>query len=290
MNRFLSRIALRSGKPRRCFPSALRFTVHSVMNRRYVTRWRRGRPILQRRSMKPPNLRCLELEVWNHRARRQPPQWPPLVALRSFLTSLEFEPSEGDLRVTRDLGGGRLEHLCLPFPIVLTMSDQAVTPLYVSQFRQLRVTTRVAQASQERDEPRTNPPTSDWQPLRPRTHTNDLARKTSGDAHLRMFETFGLSDPAEHTRDECIISDDPENCAAHLIRYLAHHEFIDSACAPDVSVTEKVDLNLSKMPPTTQTQRPSQPTSPKLARGPRPLGYDSPANLRGPFSVRSDRR
>lgn len=200
---------------------------------------------------------------------------------------LEFRLVEGGVSVIRDLGRGVREYIILEFPVVLVMSDQAESDGYVSRYRQRHVPSDCRAES--------NAPVSvasvgsqrDWQTARRRVKSAGIAKKTAGSAQTRMFDTFGLT-ATSTTQDETVISADATTCANHLLRYLAHHEFIELAGAELPSIVDGdgqssdpdgIDANVVGIE---QVEIPSE--SP-LNRVPRPVGDTFPPASRGPFRI-----
>jgi len=220
------------------------------------------------------------------------------------LDVLDVEASVDGVRVRRDLGRGAREELTVTGPAVLMVADDAPQRMYVSRFRQ--ITAELPPVEVAPDQP------VSWDPVRLRAKTADLSSRTAGAARDRMFGAFGLNDGGAE-RDEHIIAADAEICAEHLVRYLAHHGFVDrhfaAADAPvdrsgvrqALAVIAKVDQTLpgsaagrSPRPvqgPARGLQRRPRPYRPaagrqgKLLRGPRPLGHAQPPQIRGPFPV-----
>lgn len=230
------------------------------------------------------------------------------------LDVLDIEIQSNGVRVTRDLSHGAREVMDRAFPVVLMISDQAQSRIYVSRYRQLKVTMPTSDAGQTTDQAQVA-----WQPFRPRTRTTDLATKTAGTAAERMLGTFGLDANSMADGDSGhVISADSEGCAAHLIRYLVDRGFIESRFAsrlPDHAAdssgaAESVRVRQSaatlsaallrsprplegSIPGISRRPRPFREdvamldrfASPKLVRLPRPLHQEHPTNIRGPFPV-----
>lgn len=217
------------------------------------------------------------------------------------LDVLDVQTMGDNFRVWRDLGRGAQEVLTLTSPAVLMVADDAPQRMYVSRYRQNRAAiTRLDIVP---------PQPVSWEPARPRAKTADLAGKTRGTAQSRMFNAFGLSD--ENTSDDNqIVDSDAEACAEHLVRYLAHHGFVERGFAAAAVTRQK---RTAPLEPTTEVTftptilhsraphpvngsahalqrrpRPYQPTARpmgKFARGPRPLGQEWPASTRRPFPL-----
>ena len=220
------------------------------------------------------------------------------------LDVLDVQACADGVRVRRDLGRGAREELTVTGPAVLMVADDAPQQMYVSRFRQMTVTPPPVEAAP-------NQPVS-WGPVRLRARTADLTVRTAAAARDRMFAAFGLNDGGAAS-DAHIIADDAEICAEHLVRYLAHHGFVDrhftAADAPvdrsenrqTLAVMTNVDQTLSdssnlRSPRPVQgpagglhrRPRPYRPAAcqlGKLLRGPRPPGHAQPPRVRGPFPV-----
>ena len=220
------------------------------------------------------------------------------------LDVLDVEACIDGVRVWRDLERGAREELTVTGPAVLMVADDAPQQMYVSRFRQITAAPPPVEVAP-------NQPIS-WDPVRLRPKTADLMSRTTGAARDRMFDAYGLNDGGAK-RDKHIIAADAEICAEHLVRYLAHHGFVDRhfavADAPvdrsgnrqALAVSANVDQILpdsynvrSPRPiqgPTRGLQRRSRPYRPaagrlgKLLRGPRLLGHAHSPRIRGPFPV-----
>jgi electron transfer flavoprotein alpha/beta subunit len=187
------------------------------------------------------------------------------------LDVLDVQWANENLRVERDLGRGAREILILSGPAVLLMSDDAPQPIYVSCYRRRAV--ELPKKIVENDVRLSIP----WEPVRLRTKTADLADKTSGDARTRLFDAFGLNDDAQSDVQH-IVAGDAETCAQHLVRYLAHHGFIDR---PFDVVAMPTTVPSPSATPT--MAEPAVASKTFVPRGPRPLGSNRPPGRRGPF-------
>lgn len=220
------------------------------------------------------------------------------------LDVLEIETQSDGLRVTRDLGRGDREVILLGGNAVLGIADTAPRSVYVSRYQQL--TAKIPQGMQGQTPA---PVLVTWGPIRLRTKAADLAEKTSGDARSRMFGAFGVSDN-DPVRDDETIEADADTCAEHLIRYLAHHGFIDRVTELAAEAERKETIVRTASPaqmdlPVTVAIRVPQPIErpcsglgrrprPYLsstsvvgatARVPRPIDAEGSAPDRGPFPV-----
>jgi hypothetical protein len=205
---------------------------------------------------------------------------------------LEVEEDGEGLRVTRDLGRGAREVLSVEGPAVLGVSAQAPRGKYVSHYR--RQAAAAAGGWTGGDDAgawsgAAEGGASPWGPARPRPRTGDLAARTAPPAEERMLALFGVSGAGEGAGGKrSVIEADPETCARHLLRFLAHHGFIErrgprrrEAAAPpgrDAEAGLRQDRARGAGPPA------SAPAG-RLSRGPRPVGQERPARVRGPYGV-----
>jgi len=220
---------------------------------------------------------------------------------------------DGDLRVTRDMGRGARDVLRVKGPVVIGMSDEAESAMYVSRYRRASVKRVPPQGRRIID-----PGGAEWRPARQRTRTGDLAAKTAGSATSRSLSIFGVSDGAGDAANP-VIQGDAATCAEHLVRYLAHHGFVTVRVAPPPAPREIVKpqaareeravvlagvsdriargprpidgsargLHRRPTPIGTNKTTSSPQIAGRLARGPRPVGQATPSRVRGPFSVGS---
>ncbi len=197
------------------------------------------------------------------------------------LDVLDVVIADDHLLVTRDLGRGERELLRVRGPAVLGLSDAAPSDLYVSRHRRARVSVPV------RDTIATEAQ-SDWRPVRPRTRTADIAAKTAGSATERSMAVFGLAE--QQASDAAnVLAADPGTCAQHLLRYLAHHGFIERADAPqaDDAVPLREDRVARADPVAAMGRTVDVPITPRIARGPRPLHGPMPGTARRPVPARA---
>lgn len=165
-----------------------------------------------------------------------------------ILDVLSVQREKNDFQIIRDLGRGLRERLHLRHPVVLGVSDQTPIQNYVSRHRQKSVIipqvpenepNAILQSMLENQ-------TADWQPIRQRPKTVQVAVKTKGSAKSRMEDAFGLSslnrksepdDDNSQAADQHIISANPDMAADHLIRYLANGGFLDHRLFPIATST-----------------------------------------------------
>ena len=225
------------------------------------------------------------------------------------------------LRVVRDLGRGSSEVLRVSRPAVLAISGESPRRLYVSRHRR-------QQAAATRKNPKvwTDPlaaTAGPWEPVRPRVKTGGLSAKTGGTAVERMNALVGATETTAAGGDRPVITADAVTCGQHLLRYLAHHGFIDKAIEPSVDppspgplAAEAVTMadaqgraasrafvnpsssrkasrgprlldgqarGMARRPRLVAECLPSPRFLGKLTRRPRPLGQAISGRIRGPF-------
>lgn len=214
---------------------------------------------------------------------------------------LSAERRQHQIIVIRDLGRGVREQLRLPLPVILAISSQAPITTYVSRYRQIsaNVLQAVTDDRVSRDSSTISDQPIDWQPIRNRPKTVQVAAKTQGSAQSRMEDLFGLSSlnqttsndsPEKKNSDRNVISADPEVAADHLIRYLIHGGFLDrNRFSSEYSEAGTIDNNRSALIDSEQDSIHHPPslamasdialeqtaTSIKIGRGPRPFSHDS---------------
>ena len=142
-------------------------------------------------------------------------------------------PSAAGWVVTKDLGRGRREEHVLDGPAVLVISPQAPRPPYVSRYRLQTAIDTLRRTSSGVDTPAAAG-ANDWRPARPRAKLGRGGQKLVGAANSRLDEAFGLDAPASSGDREQILEADPATCAQHLLRYLAHHGFVERPVSGDM--------------------------------------------------------
>ncbi len=209
------------------------------------------------------------------------------------LDVLDVEPASeaAGLRVTRDMGRGSKEILLVQVPAVLSISPNAQRLTYVSRYRQLSANPEAeTRAGSVGFADPAEEDISTWELARPRTKTGALTEKTRGTAADRMNALMGATGPPETKDEEHILQADAETCSKQLLRYLAHHGFIegremDSHGEEEATPALPVSAPASEGPAIRAAQRKT------TGRGPRKLGGDSktsgrrPAPIRGPAPV-----
>lgn len=191
--------------------------------------------------------------------------------------SCSTEP-DGAHTIVRDAGRGARDEIIVSGPVVLVVSPLVRRTGYVSRYRRQQARKELVASTAGRTI--SSEPQVPWQAARPRTRR---AARASAQPALddRMDAAFGITAAKESTAQEAIAAD-PNTCAHHLLRYLAHHGLWQRA-------PRAIDPST---PPMTQLVRPSHahsasvtvPSSPQSGRQPRPLGKTPPA-FRGPRPI-----
>jgi hypothetical protein len=192
------------------------------------------------------------------------------------LDALRVERGEGDAagwRITQDLGRGEKQILHTRDSAVVMMSDDAPNALYVSRYRRGRTTLPAGGVA---------PTPLKWHAVRPRVRTGDLTQKTAGSAADRAALALGIAG-GEARHDDHIIEADARTCAEHLLRYLAHHGFIDRAAT--VESTVAAPAARSSVPSNAAAATACSTIPANLARRPRPVGEATPRTVRGPYPL-----
>lgn len=180
---------------------------------------------------------------------------------------LSFETIQQELIVTRDLGRGCRERLTVTFPAVLVMSIQAEPQTYISRFRRMQGAERVRQqlSSWKHGQPLERK-TRNWGAARPRTRMSEASRKTAGDSRSRMFDAFGLANESKaSTSEQHLVTGTAATCAIHLVRYLAHHGFVEARVP---AIVEPMDSSLAGESHSVAPNKPA-PSDPQRAAPPR---------------------
>lgn len=183
-------------------------------------------------------------------------------------------------KIVCDAGRGARDILQVTGPVVLVVSDQAERPPYVSTYR-------LTQAA--REVPATATDTSiltPWQPVTPRPPRAGVASNLEADD--RTNSAFGIDVGARDSRGQQIISDEPAVCAQVLLRYLAHHGFIQRSM-PEI---DRVSTTSSIQPPQPTTHKPDNEAldhriTIAIQRGPRYAGETDRRVARRPRAISS---
>ena len=203
-------------------------------------------------------------------------------ALLFDVTSCE-QVDHGTRHVIRDAGRGARDVIRITGPAALVVSPWVARPDYVSRFRRRQARTKlpalpqVAASHVTRGEP--------WQAVRPRTrHAVVGAQPAKTDD--RMDAAFGIATPAGTRAREPILAD-PETCARHLARYLAHHGFLARSSIADHAGLSGANTETEPKLPGPERQpsamgAPLLPVLSALARRPRGSRADIAGRLRQP--------
>lgn len=191
-----------------------------------------------------------------------------------FFDVLDFTRDGENWQIVRDGGRGAREVTKVPGRIVLVISTESPARLYVSHHRRKQVRVEQMQSNSEADEKRLQ---RSWERAQPRARTGHLSAKNEAAANDRMLDAFGISEcPASAgTGAAQIIQADPRSCAEHLLRFLAHHGFIERHRVSDrvmaghgmESARSGVSLDIA-LGEKTETRDPSA-ISVRVGRGPR---------------------
>lgn len=230
---------------------------------------------------------------------------------------LDVEEDRDELVVTRDLGRGARELLRVKGAAALGVSAQAPRRGYVSHYRRLAAgkaaagEPRAAAAGARtgagaRDvchasaTPGAEAAAGPWGPARPRAKTADLAARTQPPATQRMLALMGVAGGEGGGGERAhLIEADPETCARHLLRYLAHHGFIERSMTPPAEQAAASERAAESARRTAVMEgneagraaalrskaEPAPRPAGKLGRGPRPAGQDRPSRVRGPYGL-----
>lgn len=179
---------------------------------------------------------------------------------------IDFHQSADGLKVERDLGHGARDILLVQGPAVLVVADTARRTGYVSRRRVL------AAAAATRSDPPDEASRTDWHRTKPRVRLRGHAAKVAGSATNRLNDLFGITH-GEESNDSHVVTGSPETCARHLLRYLAHHDFI----APD----------MIPVPEAAHTPEPARKAVLAAARpiARRPLPLETKIESRAPWPV-----
>ncbi|TDI47658.1 MAG: hypothetical protein E2P02_02820 [Acidobacteria bacterium] len=162
------------------------------------------------------------------------------------------------LEVVRDLGHGARDILLVQGPAVLVIADSVRRTGYVSRRRVLAAAPKGSESPDEASQ-------IDWQRTQPRVRLSGHAAKVQGSATNRLNDLFGIAitgSRGKESNDSQLVTGSPETCARHLLRYLAHHDFI----APDRIPMPETSHRLE--PPSEAVLAPARPRA-RPRRGPR---------------------
>jgi len=206
-------------------------------------------------------------------------EWLPALLAERAAAGLAFdittiERLDNGYRLVRDLGRGSREWLHVAGRAVVVLTPDPPRSLYLSRHRR-RLAAEALASTPMTDEGST----IQWRPLKPRVHADQLLKKTTGAADDRLFSAFGIAPVEAADQTEHILTADAATCAAHLLRYLAHHGFIERHPSPlpdpEVPAISSVAVAPVAPQPTTSTERIPRPLHQPLRgahRRPRPAG------------------
>lgn len=141
-----------------------------------------------------------------------------------FFDVLDFERDGESWQIVRDGGRGAREVATVRGRILLVISTESPARLYVSHHRRQQV--RVEQMGSNLQSSATSLEPA-WERAQPRARAGHLAAKNQAAANDRMLDAFGIGESPATAGAAQIIQADPQTCADHLLRFLAHHGFID---------------------------------------------------------------
>ncbi len=196
---------------------------------------------------------------------------------------IDFNRRADGLEVERELGHGARDILFVQGPAVLVIADAARRTGYVSRRRVL-----AAAAAKGSDSPDEVSHT-DWHRTQPRVRLSGHAAKVQGTATNRLNELFGIT-RGEETNDYHVVTGSPETCARHLLRYLAHHDFIspDMIPMPEIAHTPEPTRKAALGParPSARPHRaPRRATDSDRRLARRPLPFKAKIDSRAPRPV-----
>lgn len=198
---------------------------------------------------------------------------------------VDIEPEGAKLRVMRDLGRGNRDELVVSAPAVLVVADSVRRVGYISANR----LSRVMEGSREESGPQDM---KGWRQAVPRVKLGKHADRVEGTATDRMNRLLGAEE-AEVPSQSRLFQGEADACAEHVLRYLKHHHFLDSA-GDEKGEGPSPDWDPSTAPlfdpirPASPNRRtPSSAASgsiltPALMRAPRRRDGSRPG-IRGPF-------
>ncbi|MGQ0635094.1 MAG: hypothetical protein ACT4QC_10815 [Planctomycetaceae bacterium] len=161
--------------------------------------------------------------------------WLPAAMAERISAALVFEAcdisnvSPDELIVLRDLGSGNRDELAIKAPAVIVLSAATAPRRYVSRYRQRQASVPPPANGRGIRVP-WSARTSAWEPMRPRTPSTDPGLALMKCAEERASMMFGLEAQAPSTSSAGEpIQADPATCAAHLLRYLQHHQLLPAS-------------------------------------------------------------
>ncbi len=194
---------------------------------------------------------------------------------------IDVQPESDRLVVTRDLGRGARDLLCVRGRAVLVVADSVARGPYVSRFR-----LDAEKAASGEMAARDARGSSGWKPVTPRVRLGDHAARVGGRAVERMNALFGVGEVVESSAS--LVRGSAEECARHLLRYLSHHGFFERGrVAGDGGVPERTATSRSTGRESRPAAKGTESIPLRVRRRPRALN-DPLLPLRGPFEIGVD--
>jgi hypothetical protein len=186
------------------------------------------------------------------------------------------EQSEAIRDVECDAGRGARYHLSVRGPIIMVVSSHIARPTYVSRYRRQSAAQGVSrERSSAHGQVAAQMNAHDWNPVRPRVRARRGQNEPSA-ADDRLNDAFSIR-AGTHKDSSNVIVADPETCARHILRYLAHHGFITHATPEDRVEVPEVRQRSTELRIMDSASRPVHTASLDefMSRRPR-QAYDSP--------------
>jgi hypothetical protein len=137
------------------------------------------------------------------------------------------EPVGKIYEVECDAGRGARHVLGVRGPLIMVLSPDIARPAYVSRYRRHAGAQQLsAKPSSTSDRVATGLHAHDWNPVRPRVRTRRGPNEPSA-ADDRLNDAFSIRAGGQEESTNVIVAD-PETCARHILRYLAHHSLVSA--------------------------------------------------------------
>lgn len=188
-------------------------------------------------------------------------------------------PRDGVRTIVCDAGRGATEELQMRGPCILVLSNAVSRTPYVSRYRRHEAR-RLASLTAASHDPSIS--SGKWVPARPRVRSNGA--DSSRPADSRMDQAFAM-DAVNDSSSQSLIVADAETCAQQMIRYLAHHGFLNGMKGDSADIQPSTERATSAKPRPVNTRR----LSPSVQRQPRWLDSNV-SSSRGPFWCDSNSR
>jgi hypothetical protein len=199
---------------------------------------------------------------------------------------LDLRLDRDQLAILKDMGRGCREEWLVEGPAVCVLSEKARRAPYVSRYKRRVAALNWRAELHSASSPSTLAATP-WSQAKVRVQLARYATAAAGTAEDRLSRAFGTTDALARGESNRIIQAEPEICARHLLRYLAHHGFLPELGnrPPDVSPAGAGSPEMhsaDRMPragtqeasPTraaTRGPRQREESAARLARRPRPV-------------------